>query len=1219
MPTLLTRLDLTRSIVLPGARADRPRRRRAFGLLLLAAALWASPAAARQTNTYLEFDGVDDHAVVADADDLSAGTGTADTPLSIELWFRPDAMGGKQNLVSKWLDGSNQEYRLYIAAGTLRFDLRDSSAQATASAYSGLALGLQGSWHHLAATYDGRGGPTAANGITLYVDGQAVSVFRENSAAYVAMENQPAPLQLGRESLNYKQYDGGLDEVRIWRALRSAGQIQAQMMVELAGSEPGLTAYWNFNAGTGTIAADGTANGHDATLVDGPAWMPGGPITPTVDQPAAFTSPAAASLAVSAAGSYTITTTGSPVPTVSLSGALPTGVSFTANPDGTATLSGTPAPGSTGTYPLTLTATNGVGSPAVQAFTLTVTQPPVITSAAAATLAAGVPGSFTIMATGFPTPALTASGVLPAGVTFTDNGNGTATLAGTPAPASAGAYLIVVSAANGGAPTTQNLMLTVTAPASITSAAAAGFQIGVAGTFGIAASGFPAPAISVTGTLPAGLSVTDHGNGTATLAGTPGPSSGGVYPVTVTAANGVGTPATQTLTISVTQAVAITSAPAAAFAVGFPGTFSVTATGFPVPALGASGALPAGVTFVDQGNGTATLGGTPAPGSGGVYPLVLSASNGGTPVTQNFTLTVQACTLTPASGALPAGQFGVPYQVAFTASGGAGHTFSVTGGSLPAGLTLAGSGLLSGTPASSGPFSFTVTVTDGGSCNTSSAYTLQVTPVAQDETFSNGVGNTQFSVGAGAPATPAVVVAGSVLGNDAGAGTLSAGPAAIVSANGGQVAMSSTGTFIYSPAPGFSGPADTFTYTLTDGSGLTDTAVVTIQMSGVIWYVNGGGPAGDGRSHNPFNSMTAASAAAQPGQVIYVHAGSPSGATTLKAGQTLWGAGAPFVLNGLSIPGATAPTLNGSVALADNSAVRAVAIHGGAGSAVIGAGLSGSESLTDVAILGGVNGLDLSGMVGTFTMTGGSIAGISSGAAVRLSGGTGTVTIGAAISTTSARSVDVQNRTGGTVTFTGPITDRGTGILLNANGGSALAFNGGLLLETGANAAFTATGGGSLTVTQDNVSVVNTILTTSGTALMVSHTDIGTAGLTFRTISAGTGSPTAGAGIILDTTGVAAANGGLTVTGTGAVSSGGIIRRKSGPDGSLTAGVGIALTATKAPAFNWLQMYGFDNSAIVGREVVGFLLTNSTIEGAGSTAGITEGPIMFGVAGPGGV
>ena len=58
---------------------------------------------------------------------------------------------------------------------------------------------------------------------------------------------------------------------------------------------------------------------------------------------------------------------------------------------------------------------------------------PAITSAASTSFIEGTAGSFTITATGRPTPALSETGALPSGVTFVDNGDGTATLSGTPA------------------------------------------------------------------------------------------------------------------------------------------------------------------------------------------------------------------------------------------------------------------------------------------------------------------------------------------------------------------------------------------------------------------------------------------------------------------------------------------------------------------------------------------------------------------------------------------------------------------------------------------------------------------------------------------------------------------------------------------------------------------------------------------------------------------
>ena len=66
---------------------------------------------------------------------------------------------------------------------------------------------------------------------------------------------------------------------------------------------------------------------------------------------------------VGTAGSFTVTTTGFPTSRLSETGTLPGGVTFTDNHDGTATLSGTPTAGSGGTYNLTFTASNGVGTP----------------------------------------------------------------------------------------------------------------------------------------------------------------------------------------------------------------------------------------------------------------------------------------------------------------------------------------------------------------------------------------------------------------------------------------------------------------------------------------------------------------------------------------------------------------------------------------------------------------------------------------------------------------------------------------------------------------------------------------------------------------------------------------------------------------------------------------------------------------------------------------
>ena len=75
-----------------------------------------------------------------------------------------------------------------------------------------------------------------------------------------------------------------------------------------------------------------------------------------------------------------------------------------------------------------------------------------------------------------------------------------------------------------------------------------------------------------------------------------------------------------------------------------------------------------------------------------------------------------AITLSPST--LPNGTVGVAYNQTIVASGGAGpYTYAVTAGALPAGLVLnPATGVLTGTPTSAGPATFTVTATDANGC-----------------------------------------------------------------------------------------------------------------------------------------------------------------------------------------------------------------------------------------------------------------------------------------------------------------------------------------------------------------------------------------------------------------------------------------------------------------------------------------------------------------------
>ena len=89
-------------------------------------------------------------------------------------------------------------------------------------------------------------------------------------------------------------------------------------------------------------------------------------------------------------------------------------------------------------------------------------QAPAITSANSTTFTAGQNNSFTITTTGFPVATLSESGTLPAGVTFVNNGDGTATLKGKPAAGTHGSFTFTITASDSVLPAvTQDFDLTV--------------------------------------------------------------------------------------------------------------------------------------------------------------------------------------------------------------------------------------------------------------------------------------------------------------------------------------------------------------------------------------------------------------------------------------------------------------------------------------------------------------------------------------------------------------------------------------------------------------------------------------------------------------------------------------------------------------------------------------------------------------------------------------
>ncbi len=305
-----------------------------------------------------------------------------------------------------------------------------------------------------------------------------------------------------------------------------------------------------------------------------------------------------------------------------------------------------------------------------------------------ATFTVGTAGTLSIAATNAATIEITGQ-TLPAGIAFTDNGNGTATFSGTPTSGSGGQYPITVTATAGPASISRAYVITVDEAPAITSPSIAGFLLGTAGSFTVTTNGYPAPAMTIAGTLPRGLRFVDNGNGTALISGTPIGTFDSTYRVTITARNIAGS-ATQTLTIALGRVPVFTSSTTANFTAGRSGSFYVQANGIPSPALAVVGGLPTWLTFTDRGSGRGLLTGTPPAGTAGVLVVSLTATNLYGTAAQSLTVNIRiAPTFTsPSSVTIAVAQ---PFAVNVVAVGIPTPSLSL-GSSLPSGLTFVDNG-----------------------------------------------------------------------------------------------------------------------------------------------------------------------------------------------------------------------------------------------------------------------------------------------------------------------------------------------------------------------------------------------------------------------------------------------------------------------------------------------------------------------------------------------
>ncbi|MDL5367048.1 Calx-beta domain-containing protein [Xanthomonas sp. NCPPB 2654] len=406
------------------------------------------------------------------------------------------------------------------------------------------------------------------------------------------------------------------------------------------------------------------------------------------------------------------------------------------------------------------------------------------------------------------------AGALPAGLTLSAAG----VLSGT--PTASGSFNFTATATDsGGSPTSGNRAYalvvaspTLTLPATTLAGGTAGQAYTAAinpATGGIAPYTYTLSA----GALPAGVTVN---SATGALSGTPTVAGNFNFSLTATdSTTGSAGQASQSYSLSIvspTLSIAPPTLPTGTAGSAYSQTLSASGGTAPYSYAVSAGALPTGLSLAAGG----ALAGTPT--VAGSFAFTVTVTDAGSfTAAQAYTLSIAAPTLSVAPPTLPSGTVGNAYSQTLSASGGtAPYSYAVSAGTLPAGLTLAAGGALSGTPTAIASSTFTVTVTDAHGFTAAQAYTVAIAaavpaPVAVDDTGATLV-------------ETALTLA--VTGNDTG----SIDTIAVTTAPTHGTAVVNGVQLIYTPAAGYVG-ADTLSYTATGAGGTSAPATVTITVN----------------------------------------------------------------------------------------------------------------------------------------------------------------------------------------------------------------------------------------------------------------------------------------------------------------------------------------------------------------------------------------------------
>jgi uncharacterized protein (DUF2141 family) len=203
----------------------------------------------------LSFNNSDSYVDVGNDTSLDVGN-----TLTLEAWVFPENLSGRFSIFSTLFASKTGSFQFEIGEGNGGSNCVAVAGKDTWIAQTEDNSIISDAWNHIAYTREGSGPGTHH----IYVNGaEQILVTNED---YTFINNNSHKAVGCGENGNYN-FNGYLDEVRLWNVALDSVQIRENMHIVSTGYEPGLVSYWQFNKDAGKILPD-YVGGNDGTLIN---------------------------------------------------------------------------------------------------------------------------------------------------------------------------------------------------------------------------------------------------------------------------------------------------------------------------------------------------------------------------------------------------------------------------------------------------------------------------------------------------------------------------------------------------------------------------------------------------------------------------------------------------------------------------------------------------------------------------------------------------------------------------------------------------------------------------------------------------------------------------------------------------------------------------------------------------------------------------------------